>query len=172
MRNKAAFLLALLLMTSSAANCLSAKPRVEITTTEEDTKYLWTLAKDTWANIDFYVAPETGFPYDTDQKGDVTNTTNIGLYLTSLSAATEMGFIPREEAVRKADKILDSLAKLEHWNGFFVNWINVKGITKATEGVSAVSDFNKLPAGLIITRQQFPELRDKCAAILDRMNWS
>ena len=159
-------------MTSSAANCLSAKPRVETTTTEEDTKYLWTLAKDTWANIDFYVAPETGFPYDTDQKGDVTNTTNIGLYLTSLSAATEMGFIPREEAVRKADKILDSLAKLEHWNGFFVNWINVKGITKATEGVSAVSDFNKLPAGLIITRQQFPELRDKCAAILDRMNWS
>ncbi|MDP3786964.1 MAG: glucoamylase family protein [Candidatus Omnitrophota bacterium] len=172
MRNKTALLLALLLMISNAANCLSAQPRVEITTTEEDTKYLWALAKDTWTNINFYVAPETGFPYDTDQKADFTNTTNIGLYLTSLAAATEMGFIPREEAAKKADKILDSLAKLEHWNGFFNNWINVKGITKATEGINAVSDFNKLPAGLIITRQQFPELRDKCAALLDRMNWS
>jgi hypothetical protein len=172
MRNKSALLVALLLMLPGPADLLYAQPRIEITTPEADTKYLLALAKDTWANIDFYVAPETGFPYDTDQKGDITNTTNIGLYLTSLVAATEMGFIPREEAIKKAGKILDSLGKLEHWNGFFVNWISVKGITKATEGVSAVSDFNKLPAGLIITRQEFPELRDKCSALLDRMNWS
>ena len=150
---------------------LYAKARVEITTTPEDTKYLWTLAKDTWSCIDSFVAPKTGFPYDTDQKSEMTNTTNIGLYLTSLAAATEMGFIPREDAVKKAGKILDSLNKLQHWNGFFVNWVNVNGATKADEGINAVSDFNKLPAGLMITRQEFPELRDKCAALLDRMNW-
>lgn len=171
MKNKIAILLSLF-VTLSAVNCLYAQPRVDITTTEEDTKYLLALAKDTWNNIDFYVALETGFPYDTDQKADFTNTTNIGLYLTSLAAATEMGFIPREEAIKKAGKILDSLARLEHWNGFLPNWVNVKGITKAAGGTNAVSDFNKLPAGLIITRQEFPELRDKCTALLDRMNWS
>lgn len=171
MKNKIALLVAILIA-AGAVNCLYAQPRVEITTTEEDTKYLWVLARDTWSNIDFYVAPETGFPYDSEQKSDFTNTTNIGLYLTSLAAATEMGFIPHEEAVKKAEKILDSLARLEHWNGFLPNWVNVKGITKATGGTNAVSDFNKLPAGLTITRQEFPELRDKCTALLDRMNWS
>ena len=157
---------------SSAAQLFAATGRVEITTSKEDTEYLWSVAKETWDCIDHFVAPETGFPFDNEQKSDITNTTNIGLYLTSLAAATEMGFIARDEAVKKADKILDSVGKLQDWNGFLPNWVSVKGVTKAEEGGSALSDFNKLPAGLMITRQEFPELSGKCAALLDRMKWS
>ncbi len=160
------------MITLASLDPLYAEARVEITTTPEDTKYLWALAKDTWSCMDYFIAPKTGFPYDTDQRSEMTNTTNIGLYLTSLAAATEMGFIPREEAVKKADKILDSLNRLQHWNGFFVNWVSVNGATKTEEGINAVSDFNKLPAGLMITRQEFPELAEKCGGLLNRMNWS
>ena len=159
-------------MIVSAPAYSAAAQRVEITTSKEDTEYLLSVAKETWDCIDHFTAPETGFPYDTEQKSDITNTTNIGLYLASLSAATEMGFITREEAVKKADKILGSLGKLQDWNGFLANWVSVKGVTKAEEGDNALSDFDKLPAGLIITRQEFPELADKCSELLKRMDWS
>lgn len=161
-----------ILITTIVATPPYAQSRIKITTTEENTKYLWGVAKDTWACMDYFVAPETGFPYDTEQKGEGTNTTNIGLYLTSLAAATEMGFIQREEALKKANKILDSLERLQHWEGFLTNWVNVKGAAEAEEGSNALSDFNKLPAGLIVIRQEFPELKGKCTKLLDRMNWS
>ena len=170
MKNRLVILFCALIV--SAPACCAAAQRVEITTSKEDTEYLWSVAKETWDCIDHFTAPETGFPYDTEQKSDITNTTNIGLYLASLSAATEMGFITREEAVKKADKILDSLGKLQNWKGFLPNWISVKGATKAEEGDSALSDFNKLPAGLMIVRQEFPELSDKCATLLNNMDWS
>lgn len=122
--------------------------------------------------MEYYVSPATGFPFDTDQKPDGTNTTNIGIHLASLAAATEMGFIPKEKASKRAEEILDSLLKLQHWKGFFANTVNVFGKTEAQQGGQALSDFNKLPAGLIMIRQEFPNLSKKCTTLLDRMDWS
>ncbi len=134
--------------------------------------YFYELAQDTWQCIDYYVAPETGFPYDSDTKPDYTNTTNIGLYLTSIIAAYELGFVERVQALEKIEKILSSLEKLENWNGFLNNWINVRGKTHASTGANYISDFNKLPASLIVVRQEFPEVYEECSRILDGMDWS
>ncbi|MBP6944116.1 MAG: hypothetical protein KBB79_04450 [Candidatus Omnitrophica bacterium] len=150
----------------------AAQKRVNITTTQEDTEYLRRLAKDTWRCMDQFVSARTGFPFDTDQKPDGTNTTNIGLYLASLSVASEMGLIGKEDARKKAELAVDSLLKLQHWKGFFVNTVNVFGDVRASAGGNAISDFNKLPAGLIMVRQVFPELGPKCSKLLDRMDWS
>ena len=157
---------------SAPMSSIAGQKRVEITTTAEDTEYLRQLAKDTWRCMEYFVSPRTGFPFDTDQKTDGTNTTNIGLYLASLSVAAEMGFIEREKAREKAEDAVDSLLKLQHWKGFFVNTVNVFGDIRASAGGNALSDFNKLPAGLIMVRQVFPELAPKCSTLLDRMDWS
>ncbi|MDD4879361.1 MAG: CIA30 family protein, partial [Candidatus Omnitrophica bacterium] len=170
MKNSLVILLCAVIISAPAYS--RASGRIEITTSDEDTKYLYQLAKDTWECMDHYVSPATGFPFDTDQKPDGTNTTNIGLYLASLSVAAEMGLIPKDKALKKAEAAVDSLSKLQHWKGFFINTVNVFGDVRASEGGNAISDFNKLPAGLILVKQEFPELSQKCAMLLGRMDWS
>lgn len=137
----------------------------------EDKEYIYSLANDTWRCIDYYVAPETGFPYDSDTKSSYTNTTNVGLYLTSIAAACELGFLDEEGAIARIEKILDSLEKLEDWNGFLNNWIDVRGKTQAAPGTYYISDFNKLPAGLIVVRQKFPQVYEQATRILESIKW-
>lgn len=152
--------------------CAAKKSYLRAGLPEDDVNYIYKLAEDTWRNIDYYVAPETGFPYDSDTRSGYTNTTSIGLYLASITAAHELGFLKKEDAIARIRKILDSLEKLEKWNGFLNNWISVKGITKANPGPNYISDFNKLPAALIVARQEFPEVYEECTKILEGMNWS
>ncbi len=141
------------------------------TISSSDTDYLYNLAGDTWRCIDYYVAPETGFPYDSDIKPKHTNTTNVGLYLTSIAAACEFGFLDEEGAVARIEKILDSLERLENWNGFLNNWVDVRGKTQANPGTYYISDFNKLPAGLIVVRQKFPQVYEQSTRILESIKW-
>jgi hypothetical protein len=139
---------------------------------KQDKQYLRQLLKETWAYLDRHLADETGFPTDSQQSGGTTNTTNIGLYLASIGPAEKMGFISRDDALRRINKILDSLAKIESRNGFLYNWIDVGGDTKLSDRVMAVSDFNKLVTGLILTRQFFPETADKASPLIERITWS
>jgi len=142
------------------------------TCSKQDEQYLRQILKETWAYLDRHLADQTGFPTDSQHAGGNTNTTNIGLYLASIGPAEKMGFISRADALQRINKILDSLSKIESRNGFLYNWIDVGGDTKLPDGVMAVSDFNKLVTGLILTRQFFPETADKASPLTERINWS
>lgn len=138
---------------------------------DKDKQYLSQLMKDTWDYMDSFIAPQTGFPYDSNTKGEMTNTTNIGLYLASLSVAHELGYIERDIAVSKAKRIFESLDKIQNWKGLYNNWLSVFGKTKANSCLSNISDYNKLPAGLIMIRRVFPELKSECNKILNQIPW-
>lgn len=155
---------------SSFAARLNAA-RTDFKLSEQDKKYLEQLKKDTWNYIDAFMAPETGFPYDSNTKGEMTNTTNIGLYLACLSVASQLGYTDKAHALARANKILDSLDKIENWKRLYNNWLSAKGKTKADPGQSNISDYNKLPAGIIMLRQAFPELKDRCDNFLQEIPW-
>lgn len=165
------FILMFLVLTLSGKS-LSAKEIETMTRLSSDEKtYLRQLMKDTWDYIDFFIAPETGFPYDSNTLSSNTNTTNLGLYLASLAVAHHMGYISKDAAVERAKKILNSLERIDHWEGLYNNWLNVHGETRASAGPNNISDFNKLPAGVIMIRNEFPELADPCAKFLNRISW-
>ena len=138
---------------------------------KEDEIYLKNILKDTWAYLDAHLAPETGFPTDTQHPGGYTNTTNIGLYLACIGPASEMGFLSHEEAAERVTKIIKSLKKHESNHGFLPNGVDVEGSTELREGVSAVSDFNKIVSGLILCRQYFPECSKDASFLIDRIDW-
>lgn len=150
----------------------SGTETVKTGTMLDDNAYLHKLMRDTWNYMDSYLAPETGFPYDSNVMSTHTNTTNIGLYLASLAVAHKLGYIETDAAVERVRKILRSLDKIENWKGLYNNWLDVKGQTKASPGPNNISDFNKLPAGLIMCRQEFPEINKECSRFLDRIDWS
>lgn len=140
--------------------------------TQTDRDYLRGVMKETWHYIDFYRSPITGFPYDSSQARDKTNTTNIGLYLASLCMASKLGYIRHDDAAMRVRLILDSLETFENWQGLYNNWLDPDGKDrKAKPGENNISDYNKLPAGLIAVRQTFPEFADRCTKFLDGLPW-
>lgn len=137
-----------------------------------DEQYLYKLAEDTWRYLDSHLAPQTGFPTDTQRSSGATNTTNIGLYLACLGPAERMGFISHDSAVARARKIIVSFKRLESRHGFTPQWVSVEGDTRISDGVWAVSDFNKMVAGLIMVRQCYPELAAEASPLIERIDWS
>ncbi len=137
-----------------------------------DTDYLRQLAKDTWDCIAYFVYPDTQMPYDSSGRGRHTSASNIGLYLSSLAVARDMGFITAEDALKKATRVLDSVEKFPTWKGFAQCWHGVVDLQPSQDDIwVSVVDTGNLGLGLAMAGQAFPELRERCSKLLDAMDW-
>lgn len=147
-----------------------------------DQELLMRLALDTWRGLDELTDRETGLPLDRiqfaaegDQPndawiGDYTNITNIGFYLLSVTAATELGLVPRDVALLKIQKTLTSLETVETKEGFFFNYYNTTTLARTDDLVSFV-DSSWLTSGLMVIRQAFPEVGDRASRLINQGNY-
>ncbi len=90
------------------------------------------LAKDTWHFFDSQITEEThylipdNYQITRETKADYkTSPTNIGYSITSIISAAELGFITKEEAMERLGHIIDTVEKLEKWNGHLFNWYHI-----------------------------------------------
>lgn len=138
---------------------------------EKEYAFLNDLARDTWNCMDYFRASETGFPFDSNLRPPTTNTTNVGLYLVSVTAAEKLGFITGSQARCRIIQILKALKRIDHWHGFLNNHLDTRGKTKAYAGPNAISDFNKLAAALLVVRQAYPDIK-LAHELFDLVEWS
>ncbi len=139
---------------------------------KSDRVYLKLLARDTWQCIDSLVEPATGLPYDNAKRTEFTSVSNIGLYLTDVAAANEMGFINARVAEKKIGRALDSLKKLKTWHGFQQSWNSVKTLQPATHDPwVSILDSGNLAGGLIAVGQKYPKFRADCEELVGAMDW-
>ncbi|MCX5679013.1 MAG: DUF3131 domain-containing protein [Candidatus Omnitrophica bacterium] len=151
---------------------------------KDDRDFLLTIAKDTWKYFDKIVDKEYGLPLDNikfseratvssdTRVGDYTNVTNVGVYLMCVISAYDFGFISKEEAIRRLEATIDSVEKLEKYNGFPYNYYDVTIFQRTSNFISFV-DSGWLAAGIIVARNAFPEeLSQKCGKLLDEMNFA
>jgi hypothetical protein len=141
-------------------------------------EFLWRVARDTWAGIRGYTDRENGLAIDNVRVvggivpplalkvGDYTNITNIGLQLIAIVGARQLGLSSDSDARLAASTILDTLATLETYNGYFFNYYDTTSLEPTSSFVSFV-DTGWLVAGLIVTRQAFPELENAADDLLD-----
>jgi Protein of unknown function (DUF3131) len=103
-----------------------------------------------------------------------TSTTNIGLYLADVVAATDLGLVGRGAATAKLAKTLTSLESLQKSHGFPQNWNHAVSLTPVVDGDDCISsvDLGNLAAGLVIVRQRVPALASRASALLAAMDWS
>ena len=122
------------------ARWASLAPRVEphLDISREDMWALRLAARQTWAFFGKFVTAEDNYlPPDNFQelpKGEVahrTSPTNIGLYLNVVLAARDFGWIGLLEAVERLETTLESLRKLEHFRGHFLNWYDTRTLRAA-----------------------------------------
>ncbi|MFH1369481.1 MAG: glucoamylase family protein [Elusimicrobiota bacterium] len=147
---------------------------IKVSLPAEDYNYLLGIASDTWSCIDYLVEPETGLPYDSTIKTkEFTSVSNIGVYIAAISAAVEMNLLDRKEGVKRISRILDSYNKFSVWNGFAQCWHSVKTLKPDTNDPwISILDSGNLAGGLIIARQEFPEIGGRISGVLEKMDWA
>jgi cyclic beta-1,2-glucan synthetase len=82
-----------------------------------------------------------------------TSPTNIGLHLTSILSAYDMGYIGLKEMIVLIENSIMSLEKLERMNGHFFNWYDTIHLTALVPKYISVVDSGNL-AGFLITLKQ------------------
>lgn len=144
-----------------------------------DEELLERVARDTWHGLDGLRDRPSGLPFDTvvlhadgpPSVGDYTNVTNIGLYLMSVVAARDLGFISGKEAEARLLRVVKTLEKLETYEGFFYNYYDTTSLERTSHFISFV-DSSWLTAGLMVARMAMPTLHKRISALLERENYA
>ena len=85
-----------------------------------------------------------------------TSTTNIGLGLISIISAYDLKYIDLKEAIDLIYKSLNTISKLQKWNGHLYNWYNTKTLEPLIpKYISTVDNGNFI--GYLYTTKQFLE---------------
>ncbi|MFH1368036.1 MAG: glucoamylase family protein [Elusimicrobiota bacterium] len=143
-----------------------------------DREFLLEVARDTWGYFRDVVDKSTGFPLDNvmifssySKVNSYTTTTNIGLYMMCVVSAYDFGFITKNEGVRRIRLAIESLKRLENWEGQFYNYYGTIKLDRGPRYVSSV-DNGWLAAGLIVARQAFDgELGRECEMLLSKFRF-
>src|SRR5208283_147080 len=93
------------------------------------------IARRTWRFFEKFVTVEDNFlPPDNFQEDPKpalahrTSPTNIGLYLLSVVAAHDFGWIGTHETVERLSATLDTIKRMEHFRGHLFNWYDTRDL--------------------------------------------
>jgi len=156
------------------AKVSSEKPDVSL----PDSLFLLQTAKDTWKFFENSTYGNTGLVVDKvfidkQNAAHFTSITNIGLYMVSTIAAYKLNIITRDDAIAKIKTTLQSLKKLETYNGFYYNWYELD-IMKQSGGFVSTVDSGWLYASLMVVAKEFDkEFGNECNSLIKKadFNW-
>ena len=128
---------------------------------KEDREYILEVGKKTWQYFKEYINEENNFlPPDNYQEGRKneiaprTSSTNIGLGMLSIISAYDLKYIELDETIDLLNKMLDTIIKLQKWNGHLYNWYNTNTLEPLIPRyISTVDNGNFI--GYLYTTKQF-----------------
>jgi cellobiose phosphorylase len=101
--------------------------------TADDRRFLCSAARRTWRYFDEFVGAQTSWlPPDNVQETPTreifmrTSPTNIGLSMLATVAANDFGYITIDELVARNLSTLETLSRLERFEGHLFNWYDLK----------------------------------------------
>ena len=123
----------------------------------EDTQTLRMAARRTWQFFETFVTAEDHMlPPDNFQEDPKpviahrTSPTNLGLYLLSVVAAADFGWIGMPETVERLEMTLDSMNRLERFRGHFYNWYGTLDLRPLEPKYISSVDSGNLAGHLIV----------------------
>ncbi|WP_246067355.1 GH36-type glycosyl hydrolase domain-containing protein [Paenibacillus koleovorans] len=144
---------------------------VEVFSSEESEELL-RLAEDIWSFYEDYVtARDNWLPPDNVQlepdRGIAhrTSPTNIGMYITCAVAARDFGFIDTPGLVERLERSIDTLERMEKWEGHLYNWYDTEALTPLQPMYVSTVDSGNLVASLMTAKEG---LLEWCRADRDR----
>ena len=136
--------------------------------TAEQTRFLGTVARRTWAFFEAFVGQEGHWlPPDNYQESrdpqlaPRTSPTNMGLALLANLSACDFGYIPAGQLVERTAHTLETMAELARYRGHFYNWYDTQSLQPLHPAYVSTVDSGNL-AGHLLT------LRPGLVGLLDR----
>ncbi len=165
------------LVSPNIAHLISRTPAVKKTSHEEE-QYasLRMIAVRTWYFFETYVGPEDHWlPPDHFQEEPLskvahrTSPTNIGLFLLSVLAAHDRGYIGVLELSLRLSDTLDGMRQLERYRGHMLNWYDTRTLEPLPPRYVSVVDSGNLAGCLLVLKQGC--LETCITPILNRRRW-
>jgi hypothetical protein len=110
-----------------------------------------------------------------------TSPTEIGLYLSSIVAARDLGLATPAQALTDASQVLSTIERLQKYQGFPLRWYSTASAEAITGprggpvvggGVVSTVDDSWFAQGVAVAEQAFPQLTSAFGQILGAMNYS
>jgi len=150
----------------------TAKPELN----SEENSRLRMLAVRTWSFFDTFVGPEGHWlPPDHFQEDPLarvacrTSPTNTGLYLLSVLAAGDMGYLGLSEFILKISFTLSGMKELERHRGHILNWYDTRTLQPLLPRYVSTVDSGNLAGCLLVLARGCRELEN--AAPICRERW-
>ena len=135
---------------------------------KEQIRKLRLLARNTWRYFEAFVGSKDNWlPPDNYQEEPYTGAahrtspTNIGLYLVSVLAARDLGYIGALECIERLEKTISTMEKLDRWNGHFYNWYNTVTLAPLKPMYISSVDSGNLAVYLITLKQGILDLLER-----------
>ncbi len=124
-------------------------------------EYLLDIGKRTWAFFKDNLTEKSNFlppdNYQEDRKEKIvyrTSPTNIGLGLLAVASSYDLGFENLNDTINLLSKMIESISKMQKWNGHLYNWYNIENLEPLNpKYVSTVDSGNFV--GYLYTLKQF-----------------
>ena len=136
--------------------------------TAADAKALRLIARRTWRFFETFVTPQHNMlPPDNFQEAPKpvvafrTSPTNLGLYLLSVVAAHDFGWLSTLDAVGRLEATLATMKRLGRFRGHFYNWYDTQSLRPLDPKYVSSVDSGNLAGHLIA-------LANACRELLDR----
>ncbi len=135
---------------------------------EDDVLTLRLTARRTWRFFETFVGPEDhALPPDNFQEEPTpvvahrTSPTNLGLYLLSIIAAHDFGWIGTVAAIERLEATLGTMNGLERFRGHFYNWYDTRDLRPLDPKYISSVDSGNLAGHLVALGQACQEIIDR-----------
>ena len=130
-----------------------------------DTRSLRLVARRTWRFFETFVTAEDHMlPPDNFQEEPTpvvahrTSPTNLGLYLSSVVAAHDFGWLGMTQTVERLEATLETMSQLERCRGHFYNWYDTRDLRPLDPKYISSVDSGNLAGHLIVLANACREL--------------
>jgi cyclic beta-1,2-glucan synthetase len=132
---------------------------------EKDARDLRFIARRDWRFFEDFVTDDDNWlppdNYQEDPKGVVarrTSPTNIGLYLLTIIAARDFGWIGTLDTVSRLEATMKTMKSLERFRGHFLNWYATEDLRPLHPRYVSTVDSGNLAGHLLVLKQACREM--------------
>ncbi len=142
----------------------------------KSTEEMWSYFETFLSEKDHFLPPDNFQAQPPNGLARRTSPTNIGLALLSCLSALELGLTDKNRAMYLIENCLDSLEKLEKWQGQFLNWYSTETLRPLTPRFVSTVDSGNFYACLAalevaLTEHDRPDLAARVHQLLSAMDF-
>ena len=135
---------------------------------KNDEQFIIDIGRKTWNYFYDYMREDTNYlppdNYQLERREKIvyrTSSTNIGLGALAIMSAYDLNYINLDIAIDLIDKVINTVNKLDRWNGHLYNWYNIKTLEPLKPRYVSTVDSGNFVGYMYVLKAFLREIDDK-----------